>query len=102
MLGGSRDACVFASANKDTYLLEVPDRLAHRVPAMWSREGKKKGFERFDSPDLTELRLERANAEEAREVALAGVLRAYVLGLSQIRHTLFVHTRLILFFYQKG
>jgi DNA mismatch repair protein MSH6 len=68
---------------------------------MWSREGKKKGFERFDSPDLTELRLERANAEEAREVALAGVLRAYVLGLSQIRHTLFVHTRLILFFYQK-
>ena len=74
-LGGGRDAAAFASANKDTHLVEVPDRLASRVPGTWSREGKRKGFERFDAPDLARLRVERAEAEEARELALAGVLR---------------------------
>jgi len=75
-LGGGRDTSVaFASANKDTHLVEVPDRLASRVPGTWSREGKRKGFERFDAPDLARLRRERADAEEARELALAGVLR---------------------------
>ena len=66
-----RDAAAFASANKDTHLVEVPDRLASRVPGTWSREGKRKGFERFDAPDLARLRVERADAEEARELALA-------------------------------
>ena len=75
LLGGSRDSATFASANKDTHLVEVPDRLASRVPGSWSREGKRKGFERFDSPDLQVLRQERADAEEAREIALADVLR---------------------------
>ena len=68
----------FVNANKDTHLVEVPDRLAARVPGDWSREGKRKGFERFDSPELAELRAERAAAEEARENALAGVLRGLV------------------------
>jgi DNA mismatch repair protein MSH6 len=75
ILGGGRDSCSFVSANKDTHLVEVPDRLASRVPSDWSREGKRKGFERFDAPDLARLRAERADAEEARELALAGVLR---------------------------
>ena len=75
ILGGGRDSCSFVSANKDTHLVEVPDRLASRVPSDWSREGKRKGFERFDAPDLARLRAERASAEEARELALAGVLR---------------------------
>jgi DNA mismatch repair protein MSH6 len=75
ILGGGRDSCSFVSANKDTHLVEVPDRLASRVPSDWSREGKRKGFERFDAPDLALLRAERADAEEARELALAGVLR---------------------------
>ena len=57
-LGGGRDAAAFASANKDTHLVEVPDRLASRVPGTWSREGKRKGFERFDAPDLARLRVE--------------------------------------------
>ena len=77
-LGGGKSEVCFVSANKDTHLVEVPDRLAARVPGDWSREGKRKGFERFDSPELAELRAERAAAEEARENALAGVLRGLV------------------------
>ena len=82
-LGGGRDAAAFASANKDTHLVEVPDRLASRVPGSWSREGKRKGFERFDAPDLARLRRERAEAEEARELALAGVLRTLTVAFCE-------------------
>ena len=82
-LGGGRDAAAFASANKDTHLVEVPDRLASRVPGTWSREGKRKGFERFDAPDLALLRRERAEAEEARELALAGVLRTLTVAFCE-------------------
>ena len=78
ILGGGKSEVCFVNANKDTHLVEVPDGLAARVPGDWSREGKRKGFERFDSPELAELRAERAAAEEARENALAGVLRGLV------------------------
>jgi hypothetical protein len=124
--------------NPDTYLVELPDRLAGKVPAVgactrwitqltrslktpglnpwaymkwsaglnpwgyvnwrsgfkpfafsngsprgryaagWDREGKRKGFERFNAPEVEELRSERLAAGEAREAALAGVLRGLV------------------------
>ena len=66
------------SANKDTHLCEVSDALAGKVPADWSREGKRKGFEKFDCPELKALRAEREAAGEARELALENVLRALV------------------------
>ena len=77
-LGGHKTEVCFVSANKDTHLVEVPDRLASKVPHDWVREGKRKGFERFTCEDLEPLRAQRALAEEAREEALAGVFRRIV------------------------
>jgi DNA mismatch repair protein MSH6 len=78
-IGGGKSEVAFVRANKDTHLVEVPDRLSSRVPAGWQREGKRKGFERFDSPELGTMRKERAAAEEAREDALGKVLSGLVL-----------------------
>ena len=77
-LGGSERDVNLVSANKDTHLCEVSDALAGKVPADWSREGKRKGFEKFDCPELKALRAEREAAGEARELALENVLRALV------------------------
>ena len=77
-LGGSKQDVNLVSANKDTHLCEVSDALAGKVPADWSREGKRKGFEKFDCPELKALRAEREAAGEARELALENVLRALV------------------------
>jgi len=77
-LGGSERNVNLVSANKDTHLCEVSDELAGKVPADWSREGKRKGFEKFDCPELKALRAEREAAGEARELALENVLRALV------------------------
>ena len=74
---GSSEVALVA-ANKDTHLVEVAERLASAVPGDWQREGKRKGFERFDSPELAALREARREAQEAREEALAGVLRGLV------------------------
>ena len=74
---GSSEVALVA-ANKDTHLVEVAERLASSVPGDWQREGKRKGFERFDSPELAALREARREAQEAREEALAGVLRGLV------------------------
>ena len=78
-LGGGADSGIsLVSVNKDTHVLEIPDRFVSKIPGSWSREGTRKGFERFDSPDLAELRKERADAEEAREDALGNVLRTFI------------------------
>ena len=77
-LGGHKTEVCFVNANKDTHLVEVPDRLASKVPHHWVREGKRKGYERFTCDDLVPLRAKRVAAEEAREDALAGVFRRIV------------------------
>jgi len=77
-LGGHKTDVVFVSANKDTHLVELPDRLASKVPSHWVREGKRKGYERFTCDDLVPLREARVEAQEAREAALAGVFRRIV------------------------
>lgn len=77
-LGGHKSEVCFVSANKDTHLVEVPDRLSSKVPHHWAREGKRKGYERFTCDELIPLRAARVAAEEAREDALAGVFRRIV------------------------
>lgn len=77
-LGGHKTEVCFVNANKDTHLVEVPDRLAAKVPHNWVREGKRKGFERFTCGELEPLRAKRATAQEAREEALSGVFRRVV------------------------
>ena len=77
-LGASMKDVNLVSANKDTHLCEVSDKLAGKVPGDWSREGKRKGFEKFDCPELKELRAEREAAGDAREAALENVLRVLV------------------------
>ena len=77
-LGASMKDVNLVSANKDTHLCEVSDKLAGKVPGDWSREGKRKGFEKFDCPELKELRAEREAAGDARESALENVLRVLV------------------------
>ena len=77
-LGGHKTEVCFVTANKDTHLVELPDRLAGKVPTHWVREGKRKGFERFTCDDLVPLREARVAAQEARESALSGVFRRIV------------------------
>ena len=77
-LGGHKTEVCFVNANKDTHLVEVPDRLASKVPQHWVREGKRKGFERFTCDELVPLRADRESATEAREEALAGVFKRVV------------------------
>jgi len=77
-LGGHKTEVCFVNANKDTHLVEVPDRLASKVPQHWVREGKRKGFERFTCDELVPLRADREAATEAREEALAGVFKRVV------------------------
>ena len=77
-LGGHKTEVCFVNANKDTHLVEVPDRLAAKVPQHWVREGKRKGFERFTCDELVPLRADRESATEAREEALAGVFKRVV------------------------
>jgi DNA mismatch repair protein MSH6 len=64
------------SANKDTHQLEVPDRLASRVPPGWHKASTRKGFTRFTCPALEALKARAAAAADRREKALAGVLTA--------------------------
>jgi DNA mismatch repair protein MSH6 len=49
-----------------------------KVPRDWTREGTRKGFERFYTPELLDMVAEKAAAFEAREAALGGVLRGLV------------------------
>ena len=63
------------SANKDTHLCEVSDALAGKVPADWSREGKRKGSRSSTVP--SSRRSERSARRRARRgnSALENVLR---------------------------
>ena len=42
----------YASANKDTHLLEVPEDKASRVPRSWELKSNKKGFRRYMTQEL--------------------------------------------------
>merc|ERR1712091_735516 len=46
---------------------------------MWTREGKRKGFERFSCETVDPLREARANAMEAKETAMEGVMKGLIL-----------------------
>ena len=69
----------FVTVMRDTHIIEIPDRLSRRVPEMWTREGKRKGFERFSCETVDPLREARANAMEAKETAMEGVMKGLIL-----------------------
>jgi DNA mismatch repair protein MSH6 len=73
MLGASGEVC-FVSSGKDTHQLEVPDRLASRVPGDWHKASTRKGFTRYTCSQLETLKQSCADALDAKEAALAGVL----------------------------
>jgi hypothetical protein len=65
----------YASLNKESHVLEVPEGAAARVPATFSLVGHRKGFKRYSSDALARLVAARGEAEEGREAVQAGVLR---------------------------
>ena len=68
----------FVTVMRDTHIIEIPDRLSRRVPETWTREGKRKGFERFSCETVDPLREARANAIEAKETAMEGVMKGLI------------------------
>ena len=68
----------FVTVMRDTHIIEIPDRLSRRVPDTWTREGKRKGFERFSCSAVDSLREARANAIEAKETAMEGVMKSLI------------------------
>ena len=77
MLGAGNEVC-FVSSGKDTHQLEVPDRLANRVPGDWHKASTRKGFTRYTCTQLEQLKQSCADALDAKETALAGVLSTLV------------------------
>ena len=74
-LGGGAEVC-YVAAQKDSHLLEVPDRLAARVPSAWHKASTRKGFTRYTCAALDALKAARAAALDTKESALSGVLAA--------------------------
>jgi DNA mismatch repair protein MSH6 len=68
----------FVNVNSDTYLIEIPDRLSRRVPDTWTREGKRKGYERFSCETVNPLREARAKAIEEKDAAMEGVMKGLI------------------------
>ena len=59
---------------KETHQLEVPERLLKKVPAEWELSSERKGFRRFLTPLIREMRTELQRAEERKEAALGSAL----------------------------
>ena len=60
-----------ADGSHDMYVQE----LAKKVPRDFELVSQKKGFKRFMSPQLRSLLRQRADALEAKEVAMANILK---------------------------
>ncbi|DBA75103.1 TPA: hypothetical protein ACH3X1_010428 [Trebouxia sp. C0004] len=73
-LGGGKDLC-FVTVNKDVNLLEIPQALQKAVPQDFELMGQRKGFVRYMNPSLRLLVKQHADALEARELALTGILQ---------------------------
>jgi len=77
LLGAGNEVC-FVSYGKDSHLLEVPDRFSSRIAAELQKVSTRKGFTRYTCSQLDRLKQSRADADDAKETALAGVLSRLV------------------------
>jgi DNA mismatch repair ATPase MutS len=74
----SDDSVSFVSVNKDSHVLEVPDKLAKNVPEDFEAKAAKKGCKRYSSSELQVLVAERKAALDAVEAAQNDILRVLV------------------------
>ena len=73
----------FASLNKDSHVLEVPEDLA--VPREWESMQGKKGVKRYMTAELKELVSELDAAHEAKESAQSGILQGILRQFAERR-----------------
>lgn len=65
----------YVSVHKDSHVLEVPERLAKKVPSDFHAMAAKKGVKRFSSSALAALVAARAAALEGVEQAQLSILQ---------------------------
>jgi DNA mismatch repair protein MSH6 len=68
----------YVSVNKDTHVLEVPERFSKKVPVDFHACAAKKGVKRYSSTRLEELVAARKAKLEAVELAQLNILQVLV------------------------
>ncbi|KAJ3677409.1 hypothetical protein LUZ60_003133 [Juncus effusus] len=76
----------YVNVGKDTYLLEVPERLRESIPRNYELQSSKKGYFRYWTPKIKEMLAELSEANEERENKLKGILQRLIIQFSE-HHT---------------
>ncbi|KAI8462894.1 MAG: muts domain V-domain-containing protein [Monoraphidium minutum] len=66
----------YVAQNKESHVLEVPESALGRVPSSFALVSQKKGFKRYTTDKLKTLVKALAEAHEAREDAMGGILQS--------------------------
>ena len=74
---GTKDV-QYVSLNKDTHIINVPDKYTTKVPRKFEKCSKIKGFTRYSSPELRDIVSKLETAKESRIAALECLLKEII------------------------